>query len=172
MRFENWNAEAEVLFDLHPDVAMAGGVVIRNGTIEESGCQFGFRGLCGDPQRGRSQHDCGYMGELWKRRCVSAVPVRFAIARADFIANLLQQIPPEATLGFLGAWAGAYAARTGHRVIYSPFLGGTVQSRWLYKVEQSEEQLFTGRNRDLIPDSRFYSRHFSLKKAFSLRSRD
>jgi hypothetical protein len=171
MRFQDWRAEAEVLFDLHPDAAMLGGIIIREGRIEESGCHFGFKGTCGDPHRGRPENDCGYMGELWKQRCVSAVSVRFAVMRADFLAELMQQIPPEATLGFLGAWAGAYALRSERRVVYTPFLGGTVPSEWRYTVDENELQLFAERNGDVIPDTRFYSRHFSRTRPFALSPR-
>jgi Glycosyl transferase family 2 len=164
-----WTWEALTLFELHPDTVMLGGR-IRNseGMITEAGRYFGFGGVCGCPDRGRSVLDPGYFGQVWKQRSVSAVSTQFAVIKATFLLELLAALPPRASLPFLGAWAGAYAVRSGKRIVYSPFLSGVSDLDWDSLVAPSERDLFSEMNKDLIPDRRFYSRHLSLEKPFAL----
>lgn len=166
-----WQQEAQMLFELHPELVMIGGR-IRNskGVVLEAGRYFGFGGVCGCPYRGRSFSDPGYFGQMWKQRSVSAVATQFAVVRASFLADCLTEAPEPASLAFLGAWAGALAMRTGKRVAYSPFLSGVSETDWEMLAEAAEVALFARINRDLIPDRRFYSRNLSLQKAFALGS--
>jgi glycosyltransferase involved in cell wall biosynthesis len=161
--------EAVSLFELHPDVVMIGGR-IRNskGIITEAGRHFGFAGACGCPDRGRTCSDPGYFGQMWKQRSVSAVSTQFAVVRASFLYEVLQQIPQGASVAFLGAWAGALALRTGKRVVYSPFLSGASDVDWEALADAAEQALFARMNGDIIPDRRFYSRNLSLEKPFAL----
>jgi Glycosyl transferase family 2 len=163
-----WTNEALGLFELHPDTVMIGGR-IRNsrGIITEAGRCFGFAGPCGCPDRGRAYNDPGYFGQMWKQRSVSAVSSQFAIVRASFLYELLEQIPGAASIAFLGAWAGALALRSGKRIVYSPFLSGVSDLDWATLPAASEQALFTRINQDLIPDRRFYSRNFSLDRPFA-----
>ncbi len=164
-----WSWEALGLFELHPDTAMVGGR-IRNssGVLTEAGSYFGVRGACGCPYRGASFLDSGYFTQLWKQRSVSAVSIQFSVVRAAFLADLLRDLPPQASLPFLGAWAGARAARTGKRVVYSPFLSGISDLDWQTLVTPQEKKVFADLNRDLIPDQRYYPRSFSLDRPFRL----
>jgi glycosyltransferase involved in cell wall biosynthesis len=166
-----WPGEALSLFELHPDVVMIGGR-IRNskGTVMEGGRHFGFAGPCGDPNRGRSFTDPGYFGQMWKQRSVSAVATQFAVVRASFLYDVLQQVPEPASVAFLGAWAGALALRTGKRVVYSPFLSGVSDRDWDTLVDPDEQALFAHINQDIIPDRRFYSRNLSLERPFAFGS--
>lgn len=164
-----WPWEALGLFELHPDIVMAGGRIRnRNGTILKAGQYFGFGGACGSPDRGRSFDDPGYFAQMWRQHSVSAVSTQFAVIRAAFLLDLLENLPKQASLPFLGAWAGARAAETGKRVVYSPFLGGMSAVDWETLVSPAEKNLFAEMNRQLIPDRRFYSRHFSLEAPFAL----
>ncbi|MGI8962639.1 MAG: glycosyltransferase [Bryobacteraceae bacterium] len=164
-----WAWEALTLFELHPDAVMIGGRIRnREGVITEAGRYFGFRGACGCPDRGRSVLDPGYFGQVWKQRSVSAVSTQFAVIRAVFLLKLLAVLPRHASLAFLGAWAGAHALRSGERIVYSPFLSGVSDLDWDSLVTPSERNLFSEVNKDLIPDRRFYSRHLSLEKPFTL----
>ncbi len=165
----DWAWEALGLSELHPDTAMIGGR-IRNpgGVITEAGRHFGFRGVCGCPNRGRSFQDAGYFAQMWKQQSVSAVSSQFAIIEAEFLLQVLRNLPPQASLAFLGAWAGAHALRIGRRVVYSPFLGGVSDLDWETLISPAEKSLFGERNRDIIPDRRFYSRYFSLEEPFAL----
>ncbi len=165
----NWTWEALGLFELHPDAVMVGGQ-IRNkqGLIREAGQYFGFGGVCGCPYKGRPGSDPGYFGQLWKQRSVSAVAVQFAVVRAEFLAELIDTLPEQASLTLLGAWAGAHALRTGKRVVYSPFLSGISDLDWGSLVDPTELNLFEETNRDIIPDRRFYSPHFSQREPFEL----
>ncbi len=100
------------------------------------------------------------------QRCLEPI----SVIRAAFLAELLRDLPSQASLPFLGAWAGARAARTGKRVVYSPFLSGISDLDWRTLVDTSEEKVFADMNRDLIPDRRFYPRSFSLEKPFHFSS--
>ncbi len=165
----DWSWEALGLFELHPDAVMVGGRIRdKQGLIREAGQYFGFRGVCGCPYQGRPDSDPGYFGQLWKQRSVSAVAAQFAVLRANFLLELIDTIPEQASLAFLGAWAGAHALRTGKRIVYSPFLSGVSDLDWGSLVHTSEVKLFQETNRDIIPDRRFYSRHFSRHEPFKL----
>ncbi|MBV9296829.1 MAG: hypothetical protein JO145_14755, partial [Acidobacteriaceae bacterium] len=160
----DWVWEAIGLAELHPETVMVGGR-IRNKKriITAAGFQFGFDGPCGCPDRGRSAIDRGYFAQMFKERSVSAVSTQFAVIRADFLCDLLRNgLAPQSSIPFLGAWAGAYALRTGKRVVYSPFLSAVSDVDWETLSGPEEKQAFLGRNRDLIPDRRFYPRYFSL----------
>jgi glycosyltransferase involved in cell wall biosynthesis len=160
--------EATGIMDLHRDTIMVGGRIRdRNGKIVEAGLEFGFDGICGSPNRGRSAGDPGYFGQVWKQRSVSAVSTRFAAIKARFLVELLEQLPAQATLGFLGVWAGAYAMKTDRRVVYSPFLSGITDLTEEHQVSHEEKQLFLARYSDL-QDGRFYSRFFSRTEPYKL----
>ncbi len=121
----DWIWEVIGIMDLHRDTIMVGGKIRGNdGKIIEAGLEFGFDGICGSPNRGRPASDPGYFGQVWKQRSVSAVSTRFAAIKARFLVELVEQLPAQATLSFLGVWAGAHALKTGRRIVYSPFLGG------------------------------------------------
>ena len=105
---------------------------------------------------------------MWKQRSVSAVSTQFAVIRAAFLVEVLDHLPSQAALAFLGAWAGGRAAETGKRVVYSPFLGGISHVEWDTLVAPAEKNLFAEMNSHLIPDRRFYSPNLSLEKPFAL----
>ena len=144
----------------------------KNGVITEAGRHFGFGGVCGCPNRGKSVLDPGYFAQMWKQRSVSAVSTQFAVIDAKFLVQLLEHLPSQASIAFLGTWAGAHAIRTGRRIVYSPFLSGTSDLDWEKLATASEQGLFADMNRDIIPDLRFYPRYFSLDKPFALRAPD
>lgn len=118
-----WQWEALGIAELHPDTVMVGGL-IRNsqGQIVEAGLEFGSGGVCVNPNHGKPGNDPGYFGQVWKQRSVRAVSTQFAVMRARFLIELLEQLPRDASLASLGPYAGAYAAETGRRVVYTPFL--------------------------------------------------
>jgi glycosyltransferase involved in cell wall biosynthesis len=166
-----WAWEALTLFELHPDTVMIGGRIRnKNGIVREAGRYFGFGGACGCPDRGRSSLDAGYFGQIWKQHSVSAVSIQFAVIKATFLSELLTALPEQASLPFLGAWAGAHAIRSHKRIVYSPFLSGVSELDWRSLVPPSEIDLFSEANKSLIPDRRFYSRYLSLEKPFALDS--
>ena len=167
----DWLSEALTLFELHPDAVMIGGrVTNRRGTVTEGGQYFGFDGPCGNPNVGRSSLDPGYFGQMWKQRSVSAVSAQLAVVKARFLCEVLVRLPAQASLAYLGAWAGAHAYRTGKRIVYSPFLSGISDLDWKKLVEAEEESSFSEINADIIPDARFYSPLLCLQKPFGLRS--
>ena len=167
-----WDWEVLGITELHPDTVMVGGCIrSSSGLVSEAGRYFGFGGICGDPNRGRPIEDPGYFGQVWKQRSVSAVSTQFAVVKASFLVDTLQNTPAEATVAFLGAWAGAHAVRTGKRVVYSPFLTASSDLKWDTLVCREEEELFARINADLIPDRRFYSRNLSLTRPFGLSER-
>ncbi len=163
----DWFWEILGITELHPDTVMIGGRIRnRSGVIIEAGRYFGFGGVCGDPNRGRTADDPGYFAQMWKQRSVSAVSTQFAVIRARFLVDVLAKAPNRISVAFLGAWAGAEALRGGNRIVYSPFLSGVSELDWDTFVSRDEENLFARINADIIPDRRFYSRNLSLVKPF------
>jgi hypothetical protein len=164
----DWIWEVIGIMDLHRDTIMVGGRIrSTDDKVIEAGLEFGFEGICGSPNRGRPAGDPGYFGQMWKQRSVSAVSTRLAAIKALFLVELLEQLPDQATLGFLGAWAGAYAMKTGRRVVYSPFLSGISDIAGEQLAADEEKQLFRDRCGDL-QDGRFFPRFFSRTKRFEL----
>jgi hypothetical protein len=169
MQGDEWPWEALTLTELHPDVAMVGGRVLSAAnTVVTAGEYFGSGGDCGCPDAGRSSADPGYFAHVWKQRSVSAASTMLAVADAVFLVDFLEHGGhPRLSLPFLGAWAGAYAARKGKRVVYSPHMTGTLAAPvdWNGLVRPEERAAFVQANRDLLPERRYFSRHLSLDPA-------
>lgn len=166
MDSSEWKSEAIGITELHPDTVMVGGR-IRNlkGVVTEAGLEFGFGGVCGSPNRGRTPDDPGYFGQLWKQRSVSAVSLQLAVMRASFLVELLEELPQGASLGFLGAWAGMYARQTGRRVVYSPFLSAVSGVDWAELADAAEIARFREVYGDQL-ESKYYSTLLSQVKPF------
>ena len=142
----DWQWEVSGVVDLHPDTAMVGGRVRdRRGYILEAGLAFEAGGVCANSNRGRAGSDPGYFGQIWKQRSVDAVSTQFAAIRARFLVELLEQLPTEASLTFLGSWAGLYAKQARQRVVYSPFLSGVSDLDWEQLVSNREKLAFRER---------------------------
>jgi hypothetical protein len=160
----DWLQDVIALLKRHPDAVMVGGP-LRDGNdvIQSAGCVLGFEGDCGCPDRGRPVVDPGFFTQLKKQRSVSAVSSQFAVIRASFLRDLSQN-DVQASIAFLGAWAGAYALRTAKRIIYSPFLSAVASADWDAMVKPEERARFREINAGILPDRRFYSRYFGLTK--------
>jgi hypothetical protein len=158
---DDWLWDAVSLFEKHPDAVMVGGR-IRNshGEIISAGLVLGFEDAAGCPDAGRPAIDPGYFAQMWKQRSVSAVSSQFAVIRASFLGEL----PADASIPFLGAWAGAAALRLGKRIVYSPFLSAVSHLDWNALVTDQERNAFRTAHRDILPDSRYYSRHLGLTR--------
>ena len=155
--------DAVALLKRHPDAVMVGGPIRDgNGVIQSAGCVLGFEGDCGSPDRGRPVVDPGFFTQLKKQRSVSAVSSQLAVIRVSFLRDLVQSGAGDGSVAFLGAWAGAYALRTGKRIIYSPFLSAVSAVDWDALATEEERIRFRESNRDILPDQRFYSRYFGL----------
>ncbi|MBV8866981.1 MAG: glycosyltransferase [Acidobacteriaceae bacterium] len=134
----SWQWEALGITELHPDTVMVGGL-IRNsqGQIVEAGLQFDPDGVCTNPNYGKPANDPGYFGQTWKQRSVGAVSTRFSAVKARFLIELLRQSQADASLARLGTFAGAYAAETGRRIVYTPFLSALSNVDWDQPVSGS-----------------------------------
>lgn len=174
VRIENseWPWEALGLMERHPETAVVG-AVIRDAwrAATDAGRHFGFGGGLGCPHRGRAEWDPSYGAALWKQRSVSAVSSQFCVFDTAFLLDLLNNgCPPDASLEMLGAWAGAYASRTGRRVVFSPFLQANSTEDWHARTPAAEERQFLQTHADLLPDRQYYPVLLSLssRDPFSL----
>lgn len=148
----DWAWEAMGIMDLHPETAMVGARLRDSrGRILEAGFEFIRDGACVNPNRGKADMDPGYFGQIWKQRSVDAVSTRFAVIKARFLLELLTQLPAEASLEFLGAWAGLYAHEMRQRIVYSPFLSGTTELEWDQLVSDGERTAFGERLKTSLP---------------------
>jgi hypothetical protein len=163
---DEWLWEAIGLMELYPDTVMvAGRVSDHNRRVIAAGEYLGFGGDCGCPDVGRPVQDPGYFAQMWKQRSVSAASTILAIADAAFLAAALDATPADGTLPFFGAWAGAHAARTKKRVVYSPHISGRGRLdrvAWDKQITPAERAAFARLNADVIPELRFFSPILSL----------
>jgi len=157
---DDWLWDALALFEKHPDTVMVGGRIRnRRGEVMSAGLVLGFDGGAGCPDTGRPAIDPGYFAQMVKQRSVSAVSSQFAVVRASF----LRELPADASIPFLGAWAGAAALRLQKRIVYSPFLSAASSVEWDALVTAAEREAFQNANRDILPDPRYYSRYLGLR---------
>ena len=165
----DWLWEAVGLFERYADTVMVGGHIRDSaGATKSGGYVLGFGGTCQCPDRGRSAIDPGYFTQMLKQRSVSAVTSQFAVVRAGFVGELAQHAL-EASVVMMGAWAGAYAIRTGKRVIYSPYLSGISNLDWDAFATASETAEFARKNADLMPDCRYYPAELSREQGRAYR---
>jgi isocitrate lyase len=145
---------------------MIGGHIRNSAQVTMSaGYVLGFGGGCGCPDLGRPAVDPGYATQLRKQRSVSAVSSQFAVFRASFLTELLNDLNggTSTSICMLGAWAGAYALRNRKRVIYSPYLSGVSDLDWDALAKPEEVNEFERKNSDLMPDHRFYPAAFDMR---------
>ncbi len=167
----DWLWEAVGLFERFPDAVMIGGHIRNSAQVTMSaGYVLGFGGGCGCPDRARPAIDPGYATQMRKQRSVSAVSSQFAVLRADFLKELVQDQSAHTSIFMLGAWAGAHALRNGKRIIYSPYLSAVSDLDWDALAKPQELAEFALKNADLMPDHRFYPAAFSMQvgKAYKL----
>ncbi len=129
---DEWAWEALGLIERHPEIGVVGGRIIDSKRrVVDAGRYFGRGGRLFCPDAGRAAGDPGYFHQMWKQHCVDAVSPRFCVFEATFLGELLSQVMPvQFTLADLGSVAGGYAARTGRRVVYSPFLSASGDDNW------------------------------------------
>ncbi len=159
-----WPWEALGVMEAHPDTAVVGGMILNSRKeFVEAGRYFGCGGACGCPERGLDATPPFSHARAYKRHSVSAVSSRFLVADAAFLEDFFRHgCPPDASLEWLGAWAGAHARRKGQRVVYTPEIPARSDGDWEERVTPREVQAFLAAHADMIPDSRFYSRFLSL----------
>jgi hypothetical protein len=166
-----WAWEALGLLETHADAGVVGGRVLdQNGLILDAARHFGFGAGAGSPDAGRPLEDPGYQLWLWKRHSAGAVSSCFAVYRREFLRRFLEEGCPESVpLGALGPWAGAYATRTGLRVMYSPFLTARLRAKIARDDVPKASRPFVRANADLLPDPRYYPAVFGLDLATNYR---
>ncbi len=164
---DDWQAEVSGLFARYPEAMVVGGRICGpDGRIASAEIAFNFDDFVGGPNRGRRADDPGYFGQMWKQRSVDATPTQLAAMRVEFLRELMEKLPPVASVGLLGLWAGAYAAQAGYRVIYTPFLSavsdGSAQPPTSSEEIAQWKQWFGGS----LPIGRYYPRHLSRRRPF------
>ena len=163
--FQEWFSESLNLLELFRDTVMVGGPVYDGADRTlVAGMYLGFDGACGCPDRMRPRQDPGYFAQMWKPHSVNAVSAQHLVVDGAFLLDALLsgRIPEDVPLHCLGEWLGAVAARWGKRVVYSPFLAVRAETDWFDRWTQEERIRFAEANQDLLPDTRYYSRHFGL----------
>jgi hypothetical protein len=159
----SWAAEAQVLFDLFPDTVMAGGRVETNKVIVAADGYFGFGYGWDSPNRGRLLEDRGYFAQAWKPHSTNLVPLQHCVLRGDFFAAALSKLADsDLDLAALAPWLGAAAARSGGRVIYSPFFFVHSWAGVPRPPGKSARAAFVKAHGDLVPERRLLSPHLGL----------
>jgi hypothetical protein len=162
-----WVWEALGIIERYPDTGVVGGRLFGgDDRIVSAGQVLGFETACGCPDEGRGIDDPGYSVWLLKQRSVDAVAAAMCVVTAGFLRHVVQYgCPPEASWSGFGAWVGAHAARTGVRVVYSPFVSGRVKADAVVGMGDHERSRFRG----ILPCDRWYARGFGLSLATNYR---
>lgn len=162
-----WAWEAIGVLDVHHDsVAVSPRLLNADGLVASAGEHFGFSGLSGAPDCGRhAKLDSGYHSWAFCQRSVSLVPNDFFVCRQITLLDTLRSAPNTASRALLGAWLGATAARTGGRIVFTPFLQAqyTANRQTTPQPSQNEAFNFLQRHHDLIVNDGYYSRFFDLR---------
>lgn len=162
----DWAWEAQGVFDVHADAAVCTPRLLeQNGLVASAGEHFGFGGVVGPADIGRSPHDPGYHGWVYCQRTVGAASSDLCVARTDFLSRALADLPDSASRLLLGAWLGALADRLGQRVVYAPFIAAQYAEprQTLPQPTRAEVFDFLWRHKDLVQYDRFYPRFFQLQ---------
>jgi glycosyltransferase involved in cell wall biosynthesis len=121
---DEWPWEAVGLFALHADLALLAGRVINPDRIVLGGPER-FTDHAGDPAcpyRGLPAHHPGEYALALKPQTVELPNSAFFLARTDFLRDALAQLPPTATLAYLGPWLALVARRQNLRTGFSPLI--------------------------------------------------
>ncbi|WP_264603903.1 glycosyltransferase [Sphingobium sp. B8D3B] len=163
---DEWAWEAIGQLELHPDGVAVGGRLHDKTTIVDGGQFLGFGSGCDSPDRGRAIADPGYAAQLWKQRSVSAVSVQHAVFDASFLNEALERaIFFDAPIAHLSAWIGGCAAKTGRRVIYSPFFSAQTDFDLTDQVSPRDKGVFLSAHAELMPERRLRSPNFGIRSA-------
>ena len=168
LQSEGWAWDLRAVLDLHSEAVMVTPRVLdATGLVASAGEHFGFGGIAGAPDVGRSPQDSGYHGWVYCQRTVGcAYPDLFA-ARAGFLAEALEQVP-DCSRRLLTPWLGAQALMRKQRVVYSPFWTARQQLvRGVSTTPQphADELLeFLARHQELLAADPFYSRFLQLER--------
>lgn len=167
----DWVWEALGIFERYPDAGLVGGRILdASNHVLAAGQVFGFESALGCPDQGRAVTDPGYSVWLLKQRSVSAVSSAMCVFTGRFLKGLLAHgLPDSASWAGLEAWAGVYAAESGVRVVYTPFLTGSVGSADHLRMTVGEREQFAKACRDSLSLDRWYSAGFGLTLATNYR---
>ena len=167
----DWIWETLGIFERYPDTGLVGGRLLdTSDRVVAAGHVLGFEPAIGCPDSGRPVTDPGYSVWLLKQRSVSAVSSAMCVFTVRFLRSLLAHgLPGSASWAGLGAWAGAFAAERGVRVVYTPFLTGRVGSGEYLQMAADERSQFLSAHRDSLSQDRWYSAGFGLTLATNYR---
>jgi O-antigen biosynthesis protein len=158
-----WAMEAQVLFDLFPDLVMLGGRMQNRDALVEADGYFGFGQGWDTANVGRHVRDPGYFAQAWKPHSVNTVPMAHCVLRGDFLAQALRRLVGTGLeLVELAPWVGAAAAKSGKRVVYSPFFSARSATPRPTSPDERMRAAFLKAHADLIPERALWSPHLGL----------
>jgi hypothetical protein len=164
---DGWAWESDRLLRLHPEIAMAAARILdESGVVLSAGQIFGFGGIAGSPDVGRSEAEPGPYGIALKPRCVSAPHPWFFVARRTHLLEGLRGLPVQANWSTLGTWLGGVFTETGRLIAFSPNLNAVRQTSEPIDalVEAAEARAFAHRFIRFIPDFRWYSKSYRWER--------
>ena len=163
---EEWGWDSLALFDIFPDAVAVGGLLHDGQKIVDGPIVFGFGNGIECPDIGRSLSDPGYGAQMWKQRSVFAINPFHIVVRKDFILKILPDlIELEISYDELGLWVGGFAAESGNRIIYSPFMRSLSIKGVINVISNVAREIFLENFRHLILIKKYYPRQFGLNEA-------
>ncbi|MET3713200.1 glycosyltransferase involved in cell wall biosynthesis [Sphingomonas trueperi] len=161
---DEWAWEAIGQFDLYTDAVAVGGRLHDKATIIDGGQFLGFGTGCDSPDRGRALSDPGYAAQMWKQRSVSAVAIQHAVFKPEFLKQAIERaLQFDAPIAYLSAWIGGFAAQTGSRIIYSPFVSAYTKTDLADQVTPRDKGVFLSAHAQWMPQRDIRSPDMGLR---------
>ncbi|MBB6123744.1 glycosyltransferase involved in cell wall biosynthesis [Sphingobium subterraneum] len=114
--------EVVKLFDFIKELAIVCGPITANGKIVSAGFSIDSAGKIYAPFDGQDENYAGPYALGLKPHCIAAPPTGAFFVRVSFLTQSLAAAPRSVSHTELALWMGAYAAKHGKRVGYSPLL--------------------------------------------------
>ena len=165
----NWSWEALKLLELHRDVSMVGGRLLKDNRIVDGGRVFEENGQLVCPDKGQHAEASGHFSLSVKQHTVNTVPVDFFVARREFLTLALGRLPSIARLSHLSMWMGSAALEQKSRVAFSPFINVIVKGDMLGEICENNENTaehedFLGLYGDIVKNQLWSSSRYTEHK--------
>ncbi|MCA2966121.1 MAG: glycosyltransferase [Burkholderiales bacterium] len=133
---EGWWWEAVKLFELHPEIALVGGLLTDRSDRVLRGLEvLDEAGGIHAPQRGARAQDAGPFALWLKPQCVDGAATAFCMVETELLRRSLEELPAETPLHGLGWRLAAQGRAEGRLAAWSPLMRATATA------EAAEEPL-------------------------------
>ncbi len=133
--------EAVKIFEFHDDVAVVSGRLVNGAAVTAAGWMTDAAGQLHAPYDGLALSDPGPFVLGWKPQSISAGVIDVCIVKAEFLKEALAAAPARLVLEELGLWLGAWAAKSGRRIAFSPLIEAKICGKILHSADRVTSQV-------------------------------